>query len=394
MKKYSANYIFPVSSKPLKNGIVVVDDNGYIVDLIDTKGQLREIAGLEFYNGVIVPGFVNCHCHLELSALKGLIPKFIGLAQFIMKIRELRFEPDNIINAMKEADLQMQRSGIVAVGDISNTTVSFQTKKESKVYYHNFIEIFGASENIAYERFEDAKNIVNQALNDFNFKQSQLSLTPHAWYSVADILFNLIGQYHYNEIISIHNQESEDENHMLFNRTGDIMYMYEKTGIDMSGIKRNARSSLLSGLQLIEDNKNLLLVHNTFTKPVEVEQTKSYNGNIFWILCPESNYYISKSYPNPLKFDTNKIALGTDSLASNDELSILNEMKALLKHYSKLKFDEILRWGTINGAKALKIDNIYGSIEKGKKPGLAWIKHFDFNEMKPKPQSTMKLLYS
>ena len=70
MRKISANYIFPISSKPLKNGILELDDSGKIINIIDTKGDLKESAGLEFYNGILVPGFVNTHSHLELSDLK------------------------------------------------------------------------------------------------------------------------------------------------------------------------------------------------------------------------------------------------------------------------------------------------------------------------------------
>ena len=70
MRKIAANYIFPISSKPLKNGIVEVDDSGKIINIIDTKGDLRESAKLEFYNGILVPGFVNAHSHTELSRLR------------------------------------------------------------------------------------------------------------------------------------------------------------------------------------------------------------------------------------------------------------------------------------------------------------------------------------
>ena len=70
MRKIAANYIFPISAKPLKNGIIELDDSGKIVNIIDTKGDLKESAGLEFYNGILVPGFVITHCHLKLSQLK------------------------------------------------------------------------------------------------------------------------------------------------------------------------------------------------------------------------------------------------------------------------------------------------------------------------------------
>ncbi|MDA3778703.1 MAG: hypothetical protein PF487_00480 [Bacteroidales bacterium] len=90
MRRISANYVFPVSGKALKNGIVEIDDEGIIRNIIDTHGKLNESRKLEFYNGIIVPGFVNTHCHIELSYLKNKIKKGTGLAEFIKQVAQNR----------------------------------------------------------------------------------------------------------------------------------------------------------------------------------------------------------------------------------------------------------------------------------------------------------------
>ena len=90
MRKISATYIFPGNKPPLKNGILICDDDGKILELIDTGGQLTEQAGLEYYSGILVPGFVNTHCHLELSHLKRKIPEKKGFGEFIGAINQLR----------------------------------------------------------------------------------------------------------------------------------------------------------------------------------------------------------------------------------------------------------------------------------------------------------------
>ncbi len=99
---------------------------------------------MEYYQGIIVPGFVNAHCHLELSHLKGAIPEKAGLDEFIMGIESLRAaSEDEIISASEKADAEMYSAGIVAVGDISNKNYSFRTKTKSKIFYHTFIELLG-----------------------------------------------------------------------------------------------------------------------------------------------------------------------------------------------------------------------------------------------------------
>ena len=144
MRKISANYIFPVSSKPLKNGIIVLDSNNTITEIIDTGGNLKEIAKLEYYNGILVPGFVNSHCHLELSHLKGKFQEKKGLPNFISQINTQRkTELDIIHQEIQNSHDEMLKNGIVAVGDICNTSDSFAIKTSEEITYHSFIEIFG-----------------------------------------------------------------------------------------------------------------------------------------------------------------------------------------------------------------------------------------------------------
>ena len=90
MRKISANYVFPITSEPIKNGIIVLDDNNTIIEIIDNGGELKETYNLEFYNGIIVPGFVNTHCHLELSHLKNTIVKGKGMPRFIECVQSNR----------------------------------------------------------------------------------------------------------------------------------------------------------------------------------------------------------------------------------------------------------------------------------------------------------------
>ena len=393
MRRLSANYIYRVDSLPLKNGIVEIDDKGRIINIIDTRGELKESRSLEFYNGVIVPGFINTHCHLELSELKNKIPERAGLPEFLGQIVSYKKKAKSE-SALKSIDLQdklMQRNGIVAVGDICNTTESVQTKLNSKIYYHNFIEAIGLSKN-ASDIFK-----INLELSEvFAEKKLTNSIIPHAPYSVSKELFKLIKEHaeQSNSILSIHNQETLSEKEMFVSKSGELFNKLKSMGADLKNWIPGKKSSVQTILEFIPENNNILFVHNTYSTSDDLQNVNNKLQNAYWCLCPLSNLYIEGNIPNIKLFlnYTEKVTLGTDSLASNKELSILEEMKVLQAECNDLSFDLLLKWATLNGAKALKIDKDFGSIELGKKPGLNLITNFDFQKMKISNKSDVKVL--
>ncbi|MCK4663436.1 MAG: amidohydrolase family protein [Bacteroidales bacterium] len=397
MRKLSANYIFPVTSKPLKNGILVIDDYGKIIELIDTNGELKETANLEFYNGILVPGFINTHCHIELSFFKGEINKHKGLTDFIkdvVKKREILKNEKSIENADKE----MMNNGIVAVGDISNDDTSIQVKKKSKIKYYNFIEVLGLENELDEKIFDEAQILYNKFKNEI---EQQVSIVPHAPYSVSKKLFELIkkNKIYNNGVISIHNQESVEENKLFLKGDGKLYDLFQDMNIKISDIGKTGKSSLISIFNRLTYNTNILLVHNICTSIKDVEFVKEYidknkSSNLFWVICPKSNLYIENKLPDIQMFLNHKlnITIGTDSLASNNSLSVLEEIKTVIKYFPEISFSEILKWATINGAKALNFDNDLGSFDIGKTPGVNLISNFDFVNMNIKQNSHIKPL--
>ncbi len=394
MRRLSANYIFPVTSGPLKNGIVEIDDNGIILDIIDTGGALKETRNLEFYNGIIVPGFVNTHCHLELSALKDVLPEKSGLTSFIEQMINYRKNriSEHSTQSIENADELMYSNGIVAVGDIVNTNSTLETKLQSKIFYHSFIEISGLGKDYK-QRFEKAKTLNSE----FREEKLSSSIVPHAPYSVSKQLFELIKEEALanNSILSIHNQESKDENEMFLKGSSNLLNFFKTAGIDISFWKSSGRSSIETILDYLPANNHLLFVHNIYTTPQEIKKVTEFLPNIFWVFCPRSNIFIENKLPEIDSFleYSGKISLGTDSLASNKILSILDEMIAIYNEYPHIQFVSLLQWATLNGAKALKIDDQYGSLEKGKQPGLNLITNFDFQEMQITSKSLVKRLF-
>jgi cytosine/adenosine deaminase-related metal-dependent hydrolase len=333
-------------------------------------------------SGVICPGFVNTHCHVELSHLKDKTEKHTGLVNFIKQVQGLRkTDQKEIIDAAAKADDDMYESGIIAVGDISNTNVTVPIKAKSKLYYHSFIETFGFLPNQAQEVFDKALSLLNE------FKPQSCSITPHAPYSVSKELFKLIRQYSDNRsnLISIHNQECDEENKFYRYKIGDFNELYAHLGIDISYFKPQARNSLQSVIPLLTNKQQILLVHNTCTNLKDIYFLKRFDRKIHWCFCPNANLYIENKLPKiELFMDQGfNITLGTDSLASNGILCILSEMRVLQQKYPSLSTAKLMEWGTINGAKYLGIDDEKGTLEAGKTPGLNLITGLDGLKITP-----------
>ena len=381
MPRYlSADYVFPVSSAPVKEGIVVLDDSGEIIDLLDSN-QGSDISGtIERHQGIIVPGFVNSHCHLELSHLHGIIPKGTGLVPFISAVISQRAaEEDQVLSAMKTYDQLMFDNGIIAVGDISNNPLSKSVKQNSRLYYHTFVEMLGFDPQRAETVFQKALDL------KAGFAPLSVSIVPHAPYSVSEKLFSLLEKYSEGQdnLFSLHNQESEPENELFLNKTGAFIDFYKRLNIDLSFFEARSQTSLQSLLPLMPVNQKLMLVHNTFTNSEDISAASHSKKDIHWCFCPNANLYIEERLPEIDLFLNSgfKITIGTDSLASNDKLCILSELKTIKEHFSKLPTSQIIRWATMNGAEFLGIENKFGSIEKGKKPGLNLISHVNGTEI-------------
>ena len=440
----SADYVFPISSAPLKNGVVVVDERGFISDVIKPDSGIH-LQDIEHFNGILCPGFINSHCHLELSYLKGKISERKGLDEFIGEIESKRknFPIAEIQKAIELAEDEMLKNGIVGVGDISNSEYSFLQKSKGRLKYHTFIEALGFHPDRAEMAFEKCLQLLGK-LNFYFSNQGtdmtgshylhadvpdltgspypqvyvpdltgspypqanaanlsgrvfQSSITPHAPYSASVELLKKISDFALknNSILSIHNQENADENKMFLEGKGKIMERLEKFGIDVSHWQPTCKSSLQSILPQLTGAGKILLVHNTFTSENDIRWVKQ-NGrktedgsqksatSIYFCFCPNANLYIENTLPDfQLFIDENcKITVGTDSLSSNWSLSILDELKAITRKAPHIPLEKLLTWATKNGAEFFGWEKELGTFEKGKKPGVNWIKNVDLEKMK------------
>ena len=385
MKRFSAQYIITNSGPPLKRAIITTEDDGTILCIEDTGGNLEEKHSVEFHNGIIIPGFVNCHCHLELSHMKGSIAQGSCLGGFVEQVRNTRDNnSENIIASAYSADNEMYNEGIVLCADICNTSLSFNIKKESSIRYINLLEVFGIDAEKAGRRMDEIIKVAETA-EKMNLPSS---MVPHSAYSMSLSLLRLLrGKSDNNKVTSIHFMETYGEKAFLENHSGPFMASYKLSGLIPSRLE-TVKSHADAVLNEITLSGNLILVHNTFADRETIRKIKE-RKNLFWCLCPNSNIYIENEMP-PLDLlieEDCEIVIGTDSLASNNKLSVLEELKTLQVNFPAVSIEELVRWATVNGAKALGEEGRFGKIESGKKPGLLLLQNIDLNNMKLLPES-------
>ncbi|MBR2200420.1 MAG: amidohydrolase family protein, partial [Bacteroidales bacterium] len=324
----AAQYVFTNAGEPIKNGAVTYDEaTGKILSI---KPLTTETANTEFYNGVLVPGFVNAHCHLELSHLRGLIPPCKQLTEFLYKIVRLKTEQVFSDKICLAADQAMYDAGINAVGDISNTSDSAFTKSRSKIRYRNFIELLGTTE----ERIDFNNLTFRSVAKSLKYSNNcTVHAVPHSPYFVSDAQFDDINALNAADrsVISIHNQETAAENDLYISHSGSFVDLFAP---NVANIKCTGKKSLPSYGHHLAGYDNVLLVHNTYSERDDFEYALQTFRNPFFVLCPKSNLYLEGRLPDVSTMMSMRlnICLGTDSLSSNDTLSILEEMKILVQN--------------------------------------------------------------
>jgi cytosine/adenosine deaminase-related metal-dependent hydrolase len=376
-RKFTADHLFTGSEWLSNDSVLITSTEGEIIDIVPVA-EAGE--GVAIYSGILSPGFVNCHCHLELSHMKGIIPEKTGMVDFLVRVIQQRgFDGEIIQKAIEEAENGMLQNGIVAVGDICNTPNTVEQKKKGRLLYHNFIETMGFIEHTAAQRFEASRAVYEQFARLYRNPAESNSIVPHAPYSVSPALFQLITHFPGNHLLAIHSQESGAEREFIEKGTGDFHRLYQALNIDISFYKPRSTGSLPAYLSHFLPTQSLILVHNTNTNKEDLEYIASGDlpiANLFFCLCPNANDYIGNPLPNIdlLRAYKASIVVGTDSLASNHQLSVLAELQTIHQHYPHLEKSELLQWATLNGAKALELDDVIGSFETGKKPGVLIVK--------------------
>ena len=370
MRKIAAHYAL-IGGELRRNIVISVDDNRQIV-AIDEVASLDSCASVEFFPGILIPGMINAHCHLELSYLHGAIVEGSGFAGFARAIGAVRnnFSTEERLRAASVADAVMWEQGIEAVIDIANDELVMPIKTRSRIEYLTLFEAFG----LTTQQLDNHR--------DMTSKWAQSSITPHSTYSLQDGIFRSAVKAN-NTTLSIHFLESKDEVE-LYHNEGSLHQWYERMGWECDFLHYATPAERITAS--ITPEKRVVLVHGCEATAIDIERISThFTTPVTWALCPESNRYISDSKPpvELLRTKGAKIAIGTDSLASARELSMVENMRLM----GDVPLTELLRWATKNGAEAMGLDAKLGSIEVGKKPGIVLLENCDLHNLRLTPES-------
>ncbi len=356
--------MLPVATPPIEDGAVVIRDST-ILDF----GKRRDILGTysgeisDFDDSIILPGLVNAHTHLELSSLKGEIRNEGDFVDWIKKLvlKRWRRSPEKDEEAIEQAISEVISTGTVAIGDVTNTGSSVPLIYKSRLTGVIFHELIGFAEDKAYEVFQKGTKL----LSDFpESKRLKYALSPHAPYSVSPQLFRQIRER--DQIRTVHLCESEEE--ILFIDTGQGRF---KRLLQFAGAWNSEWE--IPGTTPVQylDKLNFwdfqtLAVHVVYPTDEDIQILKKRKVSV--CLCPRSNRNLRVGVAPLGRFwDANiNVCIGTDSLASVEDLNLFNEMKAMHELYPDVVPQRIVEMATLNGAAALGLDKNMGSIRKGK----------------------------
>ncbi|MEY4778515.1 MAG: hypothetical protein RIS13_1263 [Bacteroidota bacterium] len=371
-RKFQADKIFTGFEFLDPGHVLIMDEDGKVMEIL---AEMDAGEGIERYRGILCPGFINAHCHLELSHLKNTIPPHTGLIPFLLDVVSKRDHDQSLIlDCIENAEKEMELEGIVAVGDICNTSITLQSKCNSKIKWNNFIEVLGMKDEKAEANllhYEGILDVFNGAAT--NMKSS---LVPHAPYSISNKTFEGINNRTGHSIVSMHSQENPAEDELYAKGTGDFIRLFNKLGLAESPFPVSGKSSLQSCLPYFNKQQRMILVHNTFTSAEDIvfalDHAREHLSGVHFCICANANLYIENQMPpiDLLMKHKAEIVLGTDSYSSNWQLSIAAEIRTIRKELPEMPLQRILQWATINGARALERDDALGSFEPGKKPGI------------------------
>ncbi len=376
MKRIAAKYVYLLDGyEPLKNAFVEFSDDGTVVTIGEADSSD------EMLDGALVPGFVNAHCHVELSYMKGLFRKGTGMAGFIDQINALRdtkSREEKVRDLSEAMDLMWER-GVSAMADISNCDDSFAVKAAHPMYTRTFLEVFGTEPEDCPSVMASVRKLQEKAVA----ADLDAAPTPHACYTMSPELLTASSMAGLaSGFLSYHSEESSEEEEMVRFGRGPMWDNRKKAGMSTPPVTGKSSllyfiDRLLAGTSAPIDG-HILLVHEVCLDEEGIDAVRSTMLHPYFALCPLSNIFIHNALPPVPLMRRNglKLCIGTDSLSSNDDLDMLKEIFCLQENFPEVPLGELFTWASTNGADFLSLSYL-GSFSEGKKPGAVFIDHLD-----------------
>lgn len=377
-RRVAASFVYTLDSDaPIRNGFVEYDAEDGRILAVGECGPDEEVR-----QGAVVPGFVNSHCHIELSHLHGKFRKGTGMAGFIDQINALRDWAGADVKARLTQEWmdKMWKDGVSAMSDISNDDSSFKVKSSHKIYTRTFLEVFGSEPEMCDGVMSDVTKLKETA----DAEGIDAAPTPHSCYTMSPQLLSASAAAGLESgYLSYHSQESQEEEDLLISGSGAMYENRKRSGMSTPPV--TGESSLkyfidrLAAAKPAPYDEHILLVHNVCLKQGDIDAAKRVMNNVYWAVCPLSNIFIHNALPPiPLMRENGlAITVGTDSLSSNDDLDMVKELVCIKQNFAEVPMNEILVWACLNGARFLSKEDTLGSIAPGKTPGIVFVSNVD-----------------
>ena len=362
---FRGRYVFPIDAPPIEDGELVIA-NGQIV------GADRAAHGsdsLDLGNVAILPALINAHTHLEFSQLKNpLGAAGISFCDWIRAVLAYREQHPCTASAGIRAGLdESVRAGTAMLGEIATCPPEKFSDYASTASTVLFSEMIGLSSARVGQQLSAARKLTKKSAS--NIPQMHIGLSPHAPYTAHATLVGQVAQLSADRrfTVAMHLAETSEEIRLLRDQSGPIQELLAQRNLwEPSAFRKGMRP--LDYLRLLAAAHRSLVIHGNFLDDDEIRFLGNRPHRMSLVYCPRTHAYFGHPrYPlrKMLDFGVN-LAIGTDSRASNPDLSLLSEMRYVARNFSDVSSDEILRMGTIRGAAALGADDILGTLSSGK----------------------------
>ncbi|HVJ92635.1 MAG TPA: amidohydrolase family protein [Labilithrix sp.] len=368
-----ADHVLLGDAPSIADGAVVVDSHGSVVDVGPAVEILPRHAGapVERLHGVVFPGLVNAHTHVELSSMRGKIPGGHGFVPWVdaLVVTRSQSSPEDDAEGIARGVREIVTSATVAVGDVTNTLATVSAFAREKIAGCIFHEVFGMDRGMVLRRIEGLRAELDERVPVWPGRDLAYAPAPHTLFTLhPDAARALLASAERRGVrTSLHLAEHASERRAVEHGDGPVLQWFE------SRLKQKPAFPVRPLFDLAEDvgalRPGVVLVHLTDARPDELARVAASGASV--VLCPRSNLYIEGRLPPLLSVREAGIdaALGTDSLASNTSLDVLAEARALAERFPIVPKWELVKMATWNGARALGREDL-GRIARGARPGI------------------------
>ena len=376
MITYNARWVLPISAPPIENGTVAVDDRR--IAWVGPRAQRPNGDHVDLGDALLMPGLVNTHCHLELTAMRGFLED-LDFPQWILRLNGVKravLDRERMLDAARLGLVEGVRHGITTYADTCDSGVAFDAMLEAGVRGIMYQEVFGPDPAQCDASLADLQRKID-VMRPRQTPLVRVGVSPHAPYTVSDVLYAAVARYAASAAleIAVHIAESEAERELVVDADGIFARGLRKRGID---VQRRARTSieLLRRTGIL--GRRPLLIHCVRLDDADIADVAHSRSPIAH--CPISNAKLGHGTARLLEFlDAGiVVGIGSDSVASNNRMDILAESRAaILSQRARVGRHDVvcardaLALATLGGARALGLADEIGTLEAGKSADLA-----------------------